>query len=181
MSLVHLIRHGEAAAGWGEQRDPGLSPAGRDQARALAETLAPLGPLPILASPLRRTRETAAPIERALGVEAVLAPQFAEVPSPSDDLAERAAWLGRLFATAWDDWPPDLIAWRERVAADLVSLTVDTVVVTHFVPIVAAVAAANGHHDPDLHPGYCSHTVLEVSPRGLTVVSVGEQRSTRIR
>jgi broad specificity phosphatase PhoE len=181
VSLIHLIRHGEAAAGWGEERDPGLSPAGRAQAEAVAATLAPLGPLPVLVSPLRRTRETAEPIERALGVEAVLAAQFAEVPSPSDDLAERAAWLGRLFATAWAEWPADLIAWRQGIAADLAALTADTVVVTHFVPIVAAIAAATGEHDPSLHPGYCSHTVLRAEGGRLSLVSTGEQRTTVIR
>ncbi|MEY2459529.1 MAG: hypothetical protein QOG30_1359, partial [Acidimicrobiaceae bacterium] len=56
------MRHGDAAAGWGDDLDPGLSERGQAQARHVAESLKPLGPLPMLTSPLRRCRETAAPI-----------------------------------------------------------------------------------------------------------------------
>ncbi|HEY3101908.1 MAG TPA: histidine phosphatase family protein, partial [Methylomirabilota bacterium] len=53
---LYLVRHGKAAASFSEARDPGLDDAGAAQAEAMAERLAPLGPLPIITSPLRRTR-----------------------------------------------------------------------------------------------------------------------------
>ncbi len=60
MSRIYLVRHGRAAADWGSHVDPGLDDVGRTQAEAMASELAPKGPLPLVASPLRRTRETAA-------------------------------------------------------------------------------------------------------------------------
>ena len=49
--------------------DPGLDALGHSQAEAVAQKLASLGPLPILSSPLRRTRETAAPLAKLWNVE----------------------------------------------------------------------------------------------------------------
>ncbi|SRR6266508_3893291 len=71
-TLVLLVRHGQTPT-TGEQlpgRAPGLhlSDAGRDQARAVAERIAPLEKVAaVYASPLERTRETAAPIAKAVG------------------------------------------------------------------------------------------------------------------
>jgi probable phosphoglycerate mutase len=74
-TLVLLVRHGQTPTTGAvlPGRAPGLhlSDAGRQQASAVAERLAPLvqGKLPVagvFASPLERTRQTAAPIGRAL-------------------------------------------------------------------------------------------------------------------
>ncbi len=89
MARVRLVRHGHAAAGFGAATDPGLDEQGRVQAAALVDRLAPLGPLPLVSSPLRRTRETVAVLEAAWGSPARIEPRVAEIPSPTDDLAER--------------------------------------------------------------------------------------------
>ena len=71
-TLVLLVRHGQTPT-TGEQlpgRAPGLhlSDKGREQAAAVAERIAPLDKVAaVYASPLERTRETAAPIAAALG------------------------------------------------------------------------------------------------------------------
>ena len=62
MAVIQLVRHGRAAAGWDTDPDPGLDAVGRSQADALAERLGPSTPLPIVTSPFRRCRETAAPL-----------------------------------------------------------------------------------------------------------------------
>ena len=59
MATLYLVRHGQAAASWGEEPDPGLNALGHGQAARMAAALAALGPMPIMISPLRRTRETA--------------------------------------------------------------------------------------------------------------------------
>jgi len=59
MAKLYLVRHGQAAASWGEDPDPGLNALGHGQAARMAAALAALGPMPIMISPLRRTRETA--------------------------------------------------------------------------------------------------------------------------
>jgi len=77
MKLV-LVRHGEAAAGWIDDADPGLSEVGQQQARDVVDRLVALGPLPILTSPLRRCRETAAPLAE-IGEQPALVIKIANV------------------------------------------------------------------------------------------------------
>jgi len=174
LTRLYLVRHGQAAAGWDQDPDPGLSEAGRAQAEAAAVELAPLGPLPIVTSPLRRTRETAAPLAAAWSVEPVVDPAVSEIPSPTDDLAERGEWLMRLFAQPWDDWPDDVQGWRRRIPLTLAALAPDTVVVTHFVLIQQAVG------DPAFVPDYCSITVVDVADGRITPVERGRARPTRV-
>ena len=82
MSRIYLVRHGRAAAGWGAHVDPGLDDVGRAQAEAMAKQLAAKGPLPLIASPLRRTRETAAALERQWKTEARIEPRVgADLPN----------------------------------------------------------------------------------------------------
>ncbi len=142
MTRLHLVRHGRAAAGWDEDPDPGLDDVGRAQAEATAAELAPIGPLPIVCSPLRRTQETAVSLVARWGVPAVLDARVAEIPSPVDDLVERTAWLRTALAGRWSDLGPELLAWRDRLLGALLELREDTVVVTHFVAINAALGAA---------------------------------------
>lgn len=71
-----LIRHAEPvriAAGEVEgPADPGLTERGADQANRLADWLRAERIDEIVASPLRRARETAAPVARALGLDVVI-------------------------------------------------------------------------------------------------------------
>src|SRR2546429_2313874 len=115
MPRLTLVRHGRAAAGWGDDLDPGLDELGKAQAEAMAEAVAESGPLPIIVSPLRRTRETAAPLEARWQREGKIDPAVGEIPSPTDDLAERGGWLGPVMRSSWDDQPPDLHTWRQAV------------------------------------------------------------------
>lgn len=178
---VVLVRHARAAAGWGEDPDPGLDDEGRRQAEVAAAALAPAGPLPVLVSPLRRARETAAPLERLWGVEAVVDPAVGEVPSPVEDLAGRAAWLRTAMGGRWIDLAPEVDGWRRSVVDRLLALTADTVVVSHFVAINAAVGAATGDDRVVcFRPGNCSQTVLEVDGGTLRLVALGEAAATRV-
>jgi broad specificity phosphatase PhoE len=68
--VVFLVRHAETAPDG--TADPPLSALGRARAEALAEHLAAAGIERILASTLRRTGETAAPLAARLGLEVEL-------------------------------------------------------------------------------------------------------------
>lgn len=172
MSRIYLVRHGEAAAGWDRDADPGLSERGRKQAEAVATELAPLGPLPVITSPLRRAQETAAPLAAMWGVEPRVEPLVGEIPSPSIDLAERGNWLRGLFGLHWHDWPDEPKAWRRRIPETLAAIAEsgDAVVFSHYVFINAAA------DDDSYQPDNCSVTVLE----DLRVVERGANRETRI-
>ena len=144
MARLHLVRHGRAAAGWDADPDPGLDDMGRAQAEEAAHRLAPLGPLPIVCSPLRRTRETAVPLAATWAVEPRIDGRVGEIPSPTDDLAERGEWLQAALQGTWADLGEPHRSWRAELFAALLELAGDAVVVTHFVAINAVLGAAAG-------------------------------------
>lgn len=175
-----LIRHGQAAAAWDQDHDPGLDDVGRKQADAMASAIAPHGPRPLVVSPLRRTRETAAALEAVWNATARVEPSVGEIPSPTDDLGARGEWLRAVMRGTWPTQPEELQVWRDGMLDALRAMTIDTVVVTHFIAINAAVGAATG--DDRLvcfAPDNCSCTVLDVGPSGaLTVVELGAEATT---
>ncbi|MFI9254368.1 bifunctional RNase H/acid phosphatase [Streptomyces sp. NPDC053069] len=105
-----LLRHGETPltpqkrfSGSGGT-DPSLSAAGREQAHRVAEALARRGTVQaVVASPLTRTRETAAAVAARLGLEVTI----------EDGLRETdfGAWEGLTFGEVRERYPDDLNAW----------------------------------------------------------------------
>ena len=161
MARLTLVRHGEAAAGWGDDADPGLSELGRRQADAVASVLGVGDPMPILVSPLRRTLETAVPLARSWRTDAVVEPRVGEIRTPAW-LGDRTSWLRGVMAGAWSQQDPGLRAWADDVVDVLLAQTEDTVVVSHFVAINVAVGRATGDDRVVcVRPGNCSRTVLE--------------------
>jgi broad specificity phosphatase PhoE len=181
MATIRLVRHGQAAAGFSDDHDPGLAEVGIRQARDMSAALAPLGPQAMVVSPLRRTRETARPLEQAWGVAATVDERVAEIPSPTSDLAERGAWLSQAMAGTWADLGPDLQAWRDALVQAVVALPSDTVVVSHFIAINAVVGAAIGN-DRVMHLSLanCSVTTVDTSGGSLAVVELGRTAATEV-
>ncbi len=179
MAVLHLVRHGQALAGWGTDVDPGLSVIGVAQAEAVAGHLgAALAPRPIVVSPLRRTRETAAPLAIRWGRAPIVEPAVREIPSPTPDLAERARWLDGALRGRWPTLDEEAQAWRADLLAWVRSQREDAVVVTHFVAINAIVGAAAGSDAVTTFlPGNASVTqvAVDVATGGIEVVELGEQ------
>jgi broad specificity phosphatase PhoE len=176
-----MVRHGRAAAGFDQDRDPGLDEVGRSQAEAMATKLAPEGPLPILTSPLRRTRETASALERRWGTAARIEPRIAEIPSPVSDLAARGQWLREIAPRRWPELDPALRAWRDDVVQALKAIPEDTVLVSHFIPLNVAVGYATG--DDRLicfQPDNCSCTVFDNTGGQLAIATLGGEAVTRV-
>ena len=181
MVRLYLVRHGKAAASFSEAPNPGLDDTGAAQAEAMAERLAPLGPLPIVTSPLRRTRETAAPLERHWRFTARIEPAVGEIPSPMEDPVTRGEWLRGVMAGVWSAQAGDLELWRQDVADALLALHRPTVVVTHFVAINVAVGIAEGDDRViGFAPDHCSVTVLDIEDGALRLVRRGAQRATQV-
>jgi broad specificity phosphatase PhoE len=184
VARLYLVRHGQPLARYDQDHDPGLDEVGRAQAEAAAAELAPSGPLPVVTSPLRRTRETAAPFERQWNTTAAVEPAVGEVESPTDDLAGRSAWLVEILRAnrRWDELDDERQRWRAGVVDALLALDADTVVVTHYIAINAAVGRATGDDRVvNFRPDNCSCTVLESDGRTLTLVELGRQRETAVR
>ncbi len=192
MPTIYMIRHGEAAAGWDADMDPGLSEKGRAQSEAVAREIEQkVGrKLPILTSPLRRCRETSEPLATLWGRVPYIEPRVAEVPSAVEDLAERGVWLRRLMAGTWAEanlpenngnGALDLIAWRNAVGAALTELKEDTVIFSHFIAINVAAGLATGDDRlVTFRPDNCSVTVFETSGTALKLVEQGREADTKV-
>jgi broad specificity phosphatase PhoE len=179
MPRLYLVRHGRAEAGFGESMDPGLDALGHSQAEAVADKLKGLGPLPIMSSPLKRTRETAAPLSKLWNTKPVIEPAVAEIPSPKGvTLEERVTWLRKLMGGSWRDASHDLAMWREDCIATVTAISRDTVIFSHYVAInVIAGAATNDDRVVVFSPDNCSVTVFEADGAKLTLIEKGAEAS----
>ncbi len=162
MTVIYLVRHGQPETGWNAHQDPGLSDLGRRQAHAAARGLFERGPLPILVSPLRRTRETAHEFEMLWRRPATVEQRVVEIPSPGLTGAERSAWLKTLAHKRWTDLDEVVQSWRKQAIDCLLALSEDMVVVSHFMIINAVVGWTRGEASIVVcHPLPGSLTTLE--------------------
>ena len=183
MTRLRLVRHGRASAGWDADPDPGLDAFGRQQAVEVAALLAPLGPLPIITSPMRRCQETADPLATAWGVDLALDLRITEIPSPEGvAMGERVPWLRAAMHGTWRDLGDRYTRYRDGVAAALLALPADTVVFSHFVAINAAIGAAVGDDRVVIRSlDNCSVTVIAAADGALELVEGGHEADTLIR
>ena len=178
--MLVLARHGQSEANAHQlivgRADPPLTELGVRQARALAATEALRGASVVIASPLRRARQTAA----ALGLPVEVDDRWIEMDYGALDGRPGAdVWLPR-----WDRWRADpeeappggesLAAVSRRVGAACEELreraaTEDVVVITHVSPVKAAVAWALGVGD-----GVAWRMLLELA--SVTRIAVGGHR-----
>jgi broad specificity phosphatase PhoE len=182
MARLVLVRHGRASAGWDDHPDPGLDGAGRAQAVAVADALAPTGARAIVTSPLRRCRETAAPLAARWAVEPVVDEAVAEIPSPEGyPLDNRAAWLLAAMAGTWSQLGERYTTWRDGVAERLLRVDVDTVVFSHLIAINVAIGAALGDDRLVIRRlDNCSRTVVDTDGDRLTLVETGPEAATTV-
>ena len=183
MTRLHLVRHGRAAAGWNTDPDPELDDLGLQQATAVAAGLSQLGPRPILSSPLRRCRETAAELAGAWHVEVGIEPAVAEIPSPKGvAMADRVDWLREAMSGTWTDLGPRYVAYRDRVVSSLSALRTDSVIFSHFIAINVAIGSALGDDRLVVRSlDNCSVTVIDIVEGALQLVENGHEADTLIR
>lgn len=177
---ILLVRHGEAAAEWGQHEDPGLSALGRQQAgdaaRALRHRFAPEWEL--YSSPKARALETAEPLACALDVEVRVEEAFSEIPAPVP-LERRKAWLRQFMQQQWRGQPDTLWQWRDRMLGCVRELEAPAVIYTHFLVINTVVAAAE-QRDETLcfWPDNGSITHLRLDNGRLEVLALGKAMKT---
>ncbi|RNL64353.1 hypothetical protein EFK50_07445 [Nocardioides marmoriginsengisoli] len=182
-----LVRHGVTdhttrklfSGGLGGS-NPGLNDEGRDQVRATGDWLTPLTEAidALIASPVRRTRESAEILGELLGKPVREEAGIAEM--------EFGAWDGLSFTQIQEQYPDDLASWlgnldyaptggesfqtvaarviegRDRILAAHTGQTV--VAVSHVTPIKTLVADALGAPLDALYK-------MELSPASVTVIS----------
>jgi broad specificity phosphatase PhoE len=183
MTRLYLVRHGRAAAGWDTDPDPGLDEIGRRQAKAVAARLAPLGPMPVLTSPLLRCRQTAAKLADLWRVEARIEPGVSEIPSPEGvAMADRIDWLRGAMAGGWNDLDARYLAYRDNVVTSISGIGTGSVVFSHFIAINAAIGASLGDDRLVVRSlDNCSVTVIDHVAGVLQLVESGHEADTLIR
>lgn len=184
MSRIHLVRHGRASAGWNVDPDPGLDELGRSQALSAAKTLAPMRFAHVYSSPLLRCQQTAFPLATAWGVDLVIEPRVAEIPSPDGvDMKDRVEWLRTAMAGSWTDLGARYTEYRDTVIDCVRSLDHDCVVFSHFIAINVVIGHCLGDDRLVMRSlDNCSITILERSGEGtLALVETGSEADTLIR
>ena len=181
--VIYLVRHGEAAASWGQSADPGLSALGREQAeRACGYLRKALGEArpQLVSSPLLRARETAEPLARQLDLDPVIDERFREIPSPVP-LAERQDWLRGFMRGRWSEQDETLHGWRSGIMDALEALPDRSVVFSHFL-VLNAIVGWQEQRDETLvfWPANASVTELRGGDRSGWQVSLGEQMRSRV-
>jgi broad specificity phosphatase PhoE len=177
VTKIYMVRHGKAEAGFGGAMDPGLDETGRSQAQAVAEKLKGIGVLPIITSPLARTRQTAAPLAKLWNATPAIEDAVAEIPSPADMTLEgRANWLRALMAGSWRDVSPELASWREHCIATVTAIPHDAVIFSHYVAINVIAGAATGDDRVLVFsPDNCSVTIFETDGTTLRLIEKGAE------
>ncbi len=192
--MVLLVRHGTTPSTGrllpGQAAGLHLSERGREQAEATAQRIAALtkAPAAVYASPLERTRETAAPIARALGVRVRNAPGLIEVDvgewteMPLARLARNRRWSGVHRWPSGFRFPAgesfaEMSVRAMQAVLELVAAHPgeSVVAVSHADPIKAIVAAAAGvplDLMPRLVVSPCSVSAIVFGAGGPLVLSV---------
>ena len=192
-----LVRHGVTAhtvdkrfsGGFGGL-NPGLSDEGRAQIRATADWLAPLaeGIDVLVASPVRRTQESAEIIGDRLGMPVLTEDGLAEM--------EFGSWEGLTFAETRERYPDEIDAWlgsldepagggesfrvvEKRVLASLDRLLEKhqgrtVLAVSHVTPIKVLVARTIGAPLEAIHR-------MELAPASVTVLSFYDDGNSSMR
>ncbi|WP_282945125.1 histidine phosphatase family protein [Cellulomonas endometrii] len=200
---VILVRHGETemtvSRGYSGSSEPGpsLNERGREQAAAAGELVRRVGhdlwgdvdyPTELIASPMVRTRETAAIIGERLGLTPRVEEAFKE--------ADFGAWQGLTAEEIEQRWPGELEPWHtradvrpegggesiadvgERIGAALDRLLAagtarTVVVVSHAVSIRAALGRTMG-----AQPG--SWSQLRVAPASVSIIRLFEDKRDEV-
>lgn len=177
---IYLVRHGEAAAAWGEEPDPGLSHVGRQQALQVRDELESYRSLHLISSPLLRAKETAQPLATTLRQKLEIDEAFREIPSPTG-IDDRQAWLKGFMRQDWSEQGPEILEWRERAWSRLFELDQHTAIFTHFM-IINAICSRLMESAATVCcvPDNGSVTRLKLDEHSLQLVEVGRQLQTTV-
>lgn len=178
---IFLVRHGEAAASWGEDPDPGLSQLGGQQAARAATQLLPqltLEGVNLISSPLLRAQETAQPLAQSLSLPVSIDEAFREIPAPVP-LGDRKQWLQAFMKQQWHEQPEALKDWRIAALSQIRSLNRSAVIFTHFLVLNAIIGEILERPETLVFwPDNASVTQLKLTANSLELVELGAQMET---
>jgi len=177
MPIITLVRHGQAAANWQQDPDPGLSALGQQQALAAAGHLSgQVKPQKLYSSPKLRAQETAAPLASSWQQNIEILDSMTEVPSAGIAMAERGNWLKQVFRETWSQQQAPQQQWREKIIETLLAQQQDCIIFSHFVVINAVIGYARGCDKVfQCQPDYCSTNQFSLAAGKLSLSLLGQQ------
>lgn len=176
MAIITLVRHGQAAANWQQDSDPGLSLLGQQQAEECATTLALSTAQTLCSSPKLRAQETAKPLAEHWQQDVSILAAATEIPSVNILLAERGVWLKQVFQQRWSEQGAPVQQWRRELMDSLLGLNSDHIIFSHFVVINAVIGFARDSQQVfQYQPDYCSIHRFDNSNGKLTTLELGDE------
>ena len=114
---VRLVRHGRATGGWDADVDPVSTSSAwpRPPPSPTCSDRSATAPPPLVTSPMRRCRETAAPLAARWGVTPRRAARHRD-PVAEGAVRRRVPWLRQAMTGTWSDLGPRYTAYRDAVA-----------------------------------------------------------------
>jgi len=182
MKTIYLIRHGEAAASWDTNPDPGLSEAGCLQAESIAKFFSQTEVSHVFSSPMQRAQETALPLAHLKKCNVTLIDAFREIPSPADmPITERLSWLRSCADLSWEQADPAVLVWRKTILAQIFELPDNSVVFSHFMVMNVVYGFLQGVSSiVSYQPDYCSTLSLRQSKASWRILDTGTESLSRI-
>ncbi len=180
MARLYLVRHGKAEGAWGVEYDPGLDDLGRAQAKATAQSLAPLGPLNIISSSFARALETSAPLAEIWDATPRVDERIGEISVLTKDPGERAKWLQKVMGEKWSNLDRDLNVWRRHVIEAFCEPEEISVLFSHSIAINVAMGEATGDDRVVCFwPENGSVTTIDVNGSVLSMIRRGVEDTTK--
>ena len=181
---VILVRHGEAASTWdGDDRDPGLSPKGVDQAKSINDFTKKIfsKEYEFISSPKKRAIETLKYASEGIDINFSINENFVEIPAEDIDSDIRFEWLKDISTRKIDTLPDDIKNWRKKIIETTFSLENNSIIFCHFMVINVLVGYAI-EKDRLLHfyPDNASITEIEIENKNISVVSMKDVEKTII-
>lgn len=202
MTVVHLVRHGEVDNPSGELygRQPGfhLTQLGRDMAEKVGEHFAGRDVRAVIASPLERAQETAAPTAAAHGLPVLSDPGLIEAGNNFEGVNVNKnrlilahpkfwSWYVNPFTPSWGEPYVDIVKRFVPVVRRAITLAEggEAVLVSHQLPIWTMRSFVEGRslaHDPRRREcSLCSVTSLTFIGRQLINVAYEEPAAELLR
>lgn len=184
MTKLYIIRHGEAAAGWGKDTDPALSDKGVLQAEQAAQELKRICPnienLHCYSSPVKRAFQTAEIVAGEHGLDISIALAVAEIPNKHLDMKARLPWLKEIMSSSWNELSDELQQWRQECIDFVSQLEHDSLIFSHYIAINILIGHCQKNNKLiSYHPDNCSIHQFETQPE-LRLIKLGKQAQTVI-
>ena len=180
---IILIRHGEAASGWSDDSDPGLSNLGKSQAEAVKENLESFTSqnFQLISSPKKRAIETAQPTSLDWKSEIKIDDAFSEIPASNIKLERRMEWLKSMMNMDIAMLPEDVKEWRSRIIKKLKNIKSNSIIFSHFMVINVVVGYIKNHPILlSMYPDNGSLTKIKVSNGEISLIKIGDEKNTKI-